>query len=232
MVRLIKTSVRFALLLKDDFNGANTAGGGHLFYVDGSPVQPIRKPEGYYVFTGPPKDSCEVVITSAHYCTRTIRIRDGDFSPEWPVTAVRLYRKPYAPFSDCEWLEQTLRPGMLGVALTGWEQPLCLRELQAAGPPGFLAQGYFPYGIAGQRLCLGGGKNRELLAVTARRPDGSYALEHAARKKHSAGEAFLRACAAPVDSGGRCCIPIPPGARDKIVRLLVYDEEVDRWADS
>lgn len=229
MVRLIKTSVRFALLLRDDYSGKNTAGGGHLFHVNGRLAQPIRKPDGYYVFTDPAGGDYTVTITSAHYCTSTIRIRAGDLPPGQPVETVRLYRRPWAPFSDCEWLEETMRPGALAVALVGWEQPLCLRELSTGGPPGFWAQGYFAPGIAGQRLYLGKGKNRELLAVGAHRSDGSYELERAARKKHSPGEEMLRACCAPCDSAGHCCIPVPPGAKDRIVRLLSYDEEADRW---
>ena len=49
-MRLIRISMRFALLLKDDFSGATVAGAGQRFLVDGRPVTPVRKPDGFYVF--------------------------------------------------------------------------------------------------------------------------------------------------------------------------------------
>lgn len=224
MVRLIRLSVRFVLLLLDDYSGANTAGGGHLFIVDGRAAHPVRKPEGCYVFTGPPGREAVVQILSASYCTRTVRV--PPYSGQ--VCTVRLFRRPKTSFSDCDWADGVLRPGLLAVGLIGDSAPPRLREI-GTSPPSLRLQGYYPQSLRGLCLCIGSGAGRELLMLGEKREDGSYVLAAPPRFEHHAGEALLRAGCAPCDAQGHYSIPVPPGTAPAQLTVLGYDEEAQRW---
>lgn len=226
---LIRTTVRFVLLLKDDFSGAPTPPGGHAFRVDGRPVQPVRKDGGYFVFTGPPGGTAQVEICSAAYQPCTVRVYCAELPRLSPVQTVRLCRRPGLSFSDCGWLRGTARPNTMAVGLIGWEPPLLLREFCGEGRAGFRPVGYFAPNVSGQCLCLGEGKARELLAAGTRSADGSYTLDAPPKKKHAAGETFLRACRAPCGADGTYCMAVPPDTPPRQVRVLCYDEEAGTW---
>ena len=234
-MRLIRISMRFALLLKDDFSGATVAGAGQRFLVDGRPVTPVRKPDGFYVFLAEPnerpkpKTVWRVTVESAHYETRTVRIRADTLEENGALYTVQLYRKPHSGFSDCRWMEAEAVPGILAVALIdGGDAPLSLRGLSEDGRSLRLA-GYSAANLLWRRVYVGKGRKAELFTLTGRTAEGAYTLDRAARWPHEPGEPVLLAACAPADASGLCRIPLRPEWENAEKTILAYDEEAMRW---
>ena len=221
---LIVISVRFALLLKDDFSGATLTDGGQRFFVDGRPARPVRKPEGFFVFTGEERESWDVRIESARYFPRTVHIRAADLAPGMPLCTVRLYRRPHCGFADCGWLETFAPPGCLAAALADTDPPLTLKGLNG----GLRLRGYTARNLTGCRVCVGEGDTAELFALTSRLPDG-YGVDRPARHDHGEGEPVRLAFCAVADETGRCSIPVHPGTGPAQIRW--YDEEAMQWRE-
>ena len=233
---MIHISLRFALLLKDDFSGATIADGGQRFFVNGRPVRPIRKPEGFFVFTaesapGPePADGWEVRIESTRYFVRTLSVRSDQLPPDMPLRLVQMYRRPHSGFADCDWFEAKGPPGRLAALLFREDPPLALKAFSGNGEAISL-RGYMAANLVWRRICVGSGSKAELFTLTARRPDGGYRVDHPARKRWKEGApVYLTACA-PAQPDGRCSVPIPPGWADRDPVVRWYDEEAMRWQE-
>lgn len=235
---MIQISLQFALLLKDDFSGATIADGGQRFFVDDRPVQPVRKPEGFFAFVRPPgappesKKGWRVRIESARYQTRTLHLRPDDLPPGQPLHIVQMYRKPHSGFTDCTWLEAAAPPGMLGVALLDdGETPLTLRGFGADGKTLSLC-GYTTANLLWRRVCVGKGKRAELFTLTEKGADGSYTVDRPPRRSHKEGESVRLAACGPADAAGRCTIPLGSGWQPLSPTVLAYDEEVRQWRET
>lgn len=234
---MIHISVRFALLLKDDYSGATIADGGQRFFVDGRAARPIRKPEGFFVFTDPPgappgpAEGWDVRIESPRHFPRMVHIDAARLAKDMPLCTVAMYRQPHSGFADCEWLEAAAPPGMLAVALAGEDPPLALRGFSEDGAAIYL-RGYTAENLLWRRVCVGEGDEAELFTLTARRADGGYGVDRPPGFSHAEGEAVRFAAAAPAGADGRCSIPVRPGwlARPREVRI--FDEEAMRWRET
>lgn len=225
---MIKKTVRFALLLQDDYSGANIIGGGYLFRINGVPVRPVAKPEGYYVFTDIPGERLTVTVESARYWPIRFEVKPDTLNPADPVAVARLYRKYRMGFADCDWVTGTLAPGLLAVSPA--EEELTLKSLTGENGAGVLKlQGYTVRNFSGARISVGKGKTKELFAVKERYPDGSYRLDHPPGRRHKEGEPVLQVYCGPCDEHGCYGIPIPYRAREKIQKAEGYDEEADMW---
>lgn len=233
---MIHISVRFALLLKDDFSGATIADGGQRFLVNGRPARPIRKPEGFFVFTtafvpGPePEDGWEVRIESTRYFSRTMRIRADTLPDSMPLCLVPMYRRPHSGFADCDWFEAKGPPGRLAVLLFQEDPPLALKAFSDGGQT-IRLRGFMAANLVWRRICVGDGARAELFTLTARRADGSYQVDHGTRRRWKEGTPVYLAACAPAQEDGRYSVPIRPGwsGRKPIVRW--YDEEAMRWQE-
>lgn len=234
---MIHISVRFALLLKDDFSGATIADGGQRFFVNGRPARPIRKPEGFFVFTAPPgpgpdpEREWEVRVESPRHFPRTVRIQAGELPPGMPLRLVQMYRRPHSGFADCEWFEAKAPPGLLAVASIPQDPPLALKSFSEDGAAIYL-RGYTAANLVWRRVCVGEGDGAELFTLTSRRSDGGYGVDHPPGKPWEAGAPVCLAACAPVSDQGRCSIPLRPGWRMDPARLRLYDEEAMRWQET
>ena len=234
---MIHISVRFALLLKDDFSGATIADGGQRFLVNGRPARPIRKPEGFFVFTAPPgpgpdhEREWEVRVESPRHFPRTVHIRAQDLPPGMPLRLLPMYRRPHSGFADCDWFEAKAPPGILAAALFGQDPPLALKEFSPDGAAVYL-RGYTASNLAWRRVCVGDGDDAELFTLTCRRPDGGYGVDHPPHMPRQPGEPVYLAACAPATEQGRCSIPLRPGTAADKARLRLYDEEAMRWQET
>ena len=226
--------MRFALLLKDDFSGATVADGAQRFFVDGHPERPVRKPEGFYVFLTPRghdgETSWRVRIESARYMARELVV-ETIAPPETPLRIVQLYRRPGGGFLDCGWLEAKAPPGKLAVALLDGGAPLALRGFSDDGRSLALS-GYTAANLLWRRVCIGEGRAGELFTLTARTPDGGYAVDHPPRIAHGPGEPVRIAACGCADADGRCGIPVRPEWKAQAAGVQIYDEEAMHWLET
>lgn len=233
---MIHISVRFALLLKDDFSGATIADGGQRFFVNGRPARPIRKPEGFFVFTGAsapgkePAEGWEVRIESTRYFPRTLRIHPDTLPARMPLRLVQMYRRPHSGFADCDWFEAKGPPGRLAALLFQEDPPLALKAFSADRETIYL-RGYMAANLVWRRICVGSGAGAELFTLTCRRPDGGYRVDHPPGRRWKEGAAVRLAACAPARDDGRCSVPIPPGWADKNPVVRWYEEEAMRWQE-
>lgn len=234
---MIHISVRFALLLKDDFSGATIADGGQRFTVNGRPARLIRKPDGFFVFTAPPgpgpdpERSWDVCVESARHFPRRIRIEADDLPPGMPLRIVQMYRRPHSGFADCDWFEAKGPPGLLAAALYEGDPPLALNRFSAEGR-GIYLRGFMAANLVWRRVCVGDGPQAELFTLTARHPDGGYELDRPLRFPWKTGTPVYLAACAPVREDGLCHIPVRPGWTEKQPQIRYYDEEAMQWQET
>ena len=222
---MIHISVRFALLLKDGFSGATVADGGQRFLINGRPARPLRKPDGFFVFTAPPgpgpdpEQRWDVWIESTRYF------------PGMPLRLVTLYRRPHSGFADCAWFEAKGPPGKLAAALWDADPPLALKGVSADGRAVYL-RGYTAVNLIWRRVCIGDGPGAALFTLTARRPDGGYELDPAPTASWPDGTPVYLADCAPDLAAGRYSIPIRAPRPGRQPQLRYYDEEAMRWQET
>lgn len=234
---MIHISVRFALLLKDDFSGATVADGGQRFLVNGRPARPLRKPDGFFVFTAPPgpgpdpEQHWDVQIESTRYFPRRIFLRAEDLPPGMPLRMVPLYRRPHSGFADCAWFEAKGPPGKLAAALWEADPPLALKGFSADGRTIYL-RGYTAVNLVWRRICIGDGPDAALFTLTARRSDGGYELDPPPADRWPDGTPVYLADCAPDLGAGRYSIPVRALRSDRQPQIRYYDEEVMRWQET
>lgn len=234
---MIHISVRFALLLKDGFSGATVADGGQRFWVNGRPARPLRKPDGFFVFTAPPgpgpdpEHHWEVWIESTRYFPRRVWVDADDLPPGMPLRLVTLYRRPHSGFADCAWFEAKGPPGKLAAALWDADPPLALKGFSADGQVVYL-RGYTAVNLVWRRVCIGAGAKAALFTLTGRRPDGGYTLEPPPTDSWPDGTPVYLADCAPDLGAGRYSIPIRDPRPDQQPQLRYYDEEAMRWQET
>lgn len=228
--------MRFALLLKDDFSGATVADGAQRFFIDGAPARPVRKPDGFYVFLTPhgrsPGSSWRVRIESPRYEARELTVEADPRPPHAPLRIVQMYRRPGGGFRDCRWLEAKAPPGKLAVALVdGGDTPLALRGFSEDGRSLALS-GYTAANLLWRRVCVGEGHAGELFTLTARTPEGGYAVDHPPCIAHPGGAPVRIAACGSADALGRCGIPVRPEWLERVNTILNYDEEAMQWLET
>ena len=221
-----RLSVRFVLLMQDDFSGAELPGGSFRFLVDGKPFSPIRKPEGFCAFCGLEGESWIVLIESPRYLPTVLRVEASGLPLGNPVRTVRLMRRGETRFPDCELLEGSGLPGALLYALCGNVPPLLLSEIREGR---IFFQGYPVRPLVRLRFCVGSGANRELFVITARDADGGCQIDRHLRFRHERGEPVLRAYGAVCGLSGRFAIPVGIGMKDTLKTIETYDKEVEQW---
>ncbi|MEG1971563.1 MAG: hypothetical protein RR315_00285 [Oscillospiraceae bacterium] len=230
---MIKKLVSFAVLLQDDFTGADIPDDGFQFWLDSRRAAPIKKTEGFYVFVGVPGEEWILTVAGAHYSPRTVKFSKAFLNPASPVMILRLFRRAGMYFSDCVELCGNHRCGEMVFALGSDSPPLRLHALEAKGGAAQLTlMGYTPRPLLRHRFCLGLGKTRELFVITAKEKDGSYLCDQPFRYSHGEGEPILRAWGAVCDPQGRFSISIESEMKDSVETIEEYNEEVRQWGCS
>lgn len=219
---MIRLTVSFVLRLLDDFTGS-ASDGGHLFWVDGRAARPQRKPGGYYVFLEP-RAPCEVVIESARYSPRTLRVDPrvaGRGRPGAPGA-------PAAPgdlrFPDCGRFEGTAPPGVTVYAFAPEDPALTFQSEK----DGVLTLGsYTAKPLWGLRFSVGQGNAREVFVMEEKLPDGGYRIRPELRRRHRPGEPVERASACLSAADGRFAVCTERG--QTVREAQYYDEEAKKW---
>lgn len=222
---MVVTRVSFALLLQDDFTGEDIVNGGHSFLVNGRRFSPLRKPEGYYVFTNV-EHPCTVTVQSSHYMELTFPVDPKSVDPKHPVLTKRLTRRNDIRFSDCDRIEGIHKPGEAVYAFVPETPPL---QLAAASGATITLQGYTAKQLCRKRYAVGTGKNRELFIITGGNTDGGYLIEPSLARRHTADEVLVRVYAGRCDAHGRFALAVEKGLGEKIKKLEFYDEEKKQW---
>lgn len=219
---MIRLTVSFVLRLLDDFTGS-ASDGGHLFWVDGRAARPQRKPGGYYVFLEP-RAPCEVVIESARYSPRTLRVDPESLDAEDPVLPVRLLRRGDLRFPDCGRFEGTAPPGVTVYAFAPEDPALTFQSEKY----GVLTLGsYTAKPLWGLRFSVGQGNAREVFVMEEKLPDGGYRIRPELRRRHRPGEPVERASACLSAADGRFAVCTERG--QTVREAQYYDEEAKKW---
>lgn len=221
---MIVMEVSFAIMLQDDFSGSQILDDGHVFSVHGIRLRPLKKPEGFYVFTGLPVSST-LQIDSARYCPASVLIDSPSLTGD-RVQTVRLVRRGDIRFADCERLVGNDRPGREVYAFAAHSPPLQLREAEGDR---VVLEGFTTKRLLGRCFAAGTGKSRELFVLREQLPDGSYRADPCLRKKHKPGTELMRAYRGICDRTGHFAIPVEPGDPERIGQAEAYDEEKDKW---
>ncbi len=87
--RQIGYRVALAVLVIDDFTGRILSGSDIQVKIKGSSVKPVRKPDGYFVFTSGPEIK-QIVVESHFYQPAELSVDTGKLNPLHPVVIVRL----------------------------------------------------------------------------------------------------------------------------------------------
>lgn len=218
---MVYTQISFVLTLEDAFHGRRITDGGALFSVDGRQAYPLRKPEGFFVFLGPPGP--HTVTVNAPGCAPCTSVVEG---PPGQVHVLRLLRSPTRTYPDSEWVKGTAPPGSAVALLVPENPPLLLKSAQ---PQSVLLAGYSTLRRSGQSCFLGKGKKGELVCLQEKQPDGSYLLLDPLRYKHAEGESVCRAWCGETDEQGVFSVAMPPGEKEKITQQMYYGKGVKRW---
>ncbi|MBC8546564.1 hypothetical protein H8711_06400 [Clostridiaceae bacterium NSJ-31] len=216
----------------DDFSGSCIKGGGHLFTVNGRPTAPLRKPEGFYVFTGLEGSVFAVEVSGGSYCPERVQVDTRALDPRLPVVELRLLRRRGAAFSDCEFVEGIHRPGEMVYALRqgGGVKLLSVSDGEEGTAAAF--SGYFIRPPVRTRFFVGTGGRREVFVTGDCGPDGAYLVPAGFVHPHKPGEPVVRAYAARCDGDGRFSIPVEPGQGELITQIEYYNKEGKRWVCS
>ncbi len=227
---MISLRADFILLLKDSYNGSVITGPEHTFLVNGIRITPIRKPEGYYVFSGlgDGVDSFSVIVMAEKYLPYLVSIDKVDQNPE-PV-ALRLYRKPNVYYGDCEMIVGKCEPHTEVMTLSTGEPVLKLQAYGETGGKHWIAlQGYTTQRLVGLEYTVGEGEERELFSILSKNLDGSYQIDQPFKFKHAQREQVRRSYRGISDETGQFCIPVESGQRGRACELEYFNKEVNEW---
>jgi hypothetical protein len=86
--------VSFVVCATDGFTGRNAAGGIMDVFVRNVPVKPVRKHDGYYVFTRLPGGQYEIVVESDRYFNESIIVSTGELENKERTVFVPLMPRP------------------------------------------------------------------------------------------------------------------------------------------
>jgi hypothetical protein len=86
----IKTSFSFAVCLIDSYTGAPALGSEHNVFLMDLNVKPIKKPNGYYVFTDLPIQSYEVCVQSKQFIEERIAVSLESIDMNDPIICIPL----------------------------------------------------------------------------------------------------------------------------------------------
>ena len=104
--------VAVAVQVIDDFNEKVLSGAAVRVRIPGSPAKPIRKSEGYFVFTAGDREIRQILVESPLYHTALVDIEPGRLNPKHPVLKVRLQpNRLYAAPGGVTCLEGKAGPG-------------------------------------------------------------------------------------------------------------------------
>ncbi len=199
---MIQMKVSMVLLLQDNFDGRNIANAQTQFYLEGQRVNPLRKREGYYVFTMPLRENNILTIRSYGYQSVEIPVPCAQTLSQ-EMLLVRLERSVYVSWRDCLIKEGTAKPNSKVYAYAADAVPI---KFQTCGTKDgafwVLLQGYTTRPMLNRRFCVTEGKNKEYFVVVGQNMDGTLALETPLRRKFKPGSVVNRVYDASSDATG------------------------------
>ncbi len=86
--------VSFVVCAIDGFTGRNAVGGIIDVFIRDVPVKPVRKHDGYYVFTRLPEGQYEIVVESDRYFNESMIVSTGELENKERTVFVPLMPKP------------------------------------------------------------------------------------------------------------------------------------------
>ena len=86
--------VSFVVCPTDLFTGRNATGGIIDVFIRGMPVRPVRKHDGYYVFTRLPVGQYELVVESDRYFNESFTVSTGELEDKERTVFVPLMPRP------------------------------------------------------------------------------------------------------------------------------------------
>ncbi len=94
----ISTRVSLVVCLIDGFTTKQKSGGNINVLLQDCPQKPIRKSDGYYVFTNLSKDIYNIIIQSDVYIDESVAVAAEHINPAEPVVYITLKPGPAYPF--------------------------------------------------------------------------------------------------------------------------------------
>ena len=231
---MITNKVTAALLLQDDFSGDGITGPQQRFLLGGRYVVPIRKQEGFYVFTQALGNGCELTITSAGYEPMTLRLEEPQDGSPPQILQVRLMRAPGgSTYDDSYCIEGTCRPCSRVVAMAEEESSLRFQSIGVKdGRHWLLLQGYSTRQTRNRRFCITEGKKREYFIITAQNSDGTYEIEAPFRESFSPGSLVRRVYTTRSGTDGRYSLYVEPDQKPGSLKVECLRKEGAEWGCS
>ena len=110
--RRITYQVAVAVLVIDDFNDKVLSGSAVQVRVSGLPDKPIRKTDGYFIFTAGKDEIRQIEVESPFYHKAVVKLEPGRLNPLHPVLKVRLQpNRLYGTPGSVTLLEGKAEPG-------------------------------------------------------------------------------------------------------------------------
>lgn len=226
---MIVTKVNFALLLQDDFSGADLTELDFRFFVEEREVRPLKKPEGYYVFTGLTGQAFAVRITCANYLPHTVRIEPQRLDAAQPVVTVRLYRRLNRHAQDCAWVTGTAQENSPVLLLD--EKLPCLKVQaleEQEGKSLLLVQSFTVQSLCRQTFCIGGTKPPEPFVVVQKNAKGAYLLDRRLSGGCKSGAPLCRAYRTVADASGAYALAVPKGEEERLAHTALFRNSAKR----
>lgn len=199
---MIHIKVSMVLLLQDNFDGSNISSAQTQFYLNGQRVKPLRKNEGFYVFTIPLSENSSLKIESQGYQSVTITLPNQQDLVQ-KMLLIRMERSPNIFWRDCAIKEGVVKPYSKVYAYAVDAVPI---KFQTCGTKDekfwVLLQGYTTRPMLNRRFCVTDGKAKEYFVVVGQNMDGTLNLDVPLQRKFKPGSVVNRVYDTSSDAEG------------------------------
>ncbi len=232
---MIRVNVTVALQLQDDFSGAELLDVRPQFWFNRIPVAPLKKTEGYFVFTQAITEATVITVALAGYETLAIPVAQLPLTQGrvQGVLMLRLLRagvggKQMAN-ADCDVLIGTCTPEQRVIAYAQDEKPLRLQSFGAKEGVGWvLLQGHQTASATNRRFCVQNGEQMEYFLVVGRNRDGTFRLQEPLSEALLSGAQVRRVYTAISDATGTYQLFVDKGLTlERLQQTYVEKEGID-----
>ncbi len=231
---MICINVSLALQLQDDFSGAPLHLQAPQFWVDGNHVVPIKKPEGFFVFTQSLCAQSVLSVAVQGYCPLDVPAQHLQHGTAQGVLQLRLLRSNFgarhAAKGDSHCIVGTAPPAQRVIATSRALPPLHLQGMGEKDGVGWvLLQGHHAASAIHHRYCVCDGGAVQYFVVVGRNRDGTFALQEPLRDTFAKGAQVQRVYTALSDAQGNYQLFVDTGQSAEDLQLIYAEKEAFDW---
>jgi len=236
---LSKTTVSFALLLLDDYDGKQIYDTNYIFYINSKQIMPMKKPEGIYIFLCLEGKVFDLKIEGGKYLSLNISIDTSELNPLNPLVFARMHRNGRAFYDKNSALiigsiqekVKSLPIQVYAVEVDGISLKLSYFS-QEDNKNIIKISGYTIQNLDNLNFMIGSGKNKELFVVKSKISPNSFEIDRKLNNLHKSGEEIKRVYSSVTNKVGEFCIPVEVGQETKIKNIEYFLEDKKKWAFS